>query len=54
MSDTNREGVGQTRAIGAGSGGVWGSTHRPCVECGPAAVCVGEPWPPALHVRGRD
>lgn len=64
VTDTNCEGVGQMRATGAGTGvevGVnWGggtlggSTHRLCSECGPAAVCIGEPWPPALYVRGHD
>lgn len=57
MTDTNSEGVGRMRARGAGRGGGVGDGGGGggYTECGPGSCMYrGEPWPPALHVRGSD
>lgn len=55
MTDTNSEEVGQMRTRGAGRGGGVGEGGGGYTECGPGSCMYrGEPWPPALHVRGSD
>lgn len=55
MTDTNSEEVRQMRARGTGRGGGVGDGGGGYTECGPGSCMYrGEPWPPALHVRGSD